>query len=68
MLASTLAYLSKKNIKFIKSSTFFTTLTDFEDPGDLSIFVTDEYLSSINKQIEKYGYMEGSFLAKTFSF
>ena len=68
LLASTLAYLSKKNIKFIKSSTFFTTLTDFEDPGDLSIFVTDEYLSSINKQIEKYGYMEGSFLAKTFSF
>jgi polyhydroxyalkanoate synthase len=68
LLASTLAYLNKKNIKFIKSSTFFTTLTDFEDPGDLSIFVTDEYLSSINKQIEKFGYMEGSFLAKTFSF
>ncbi len=68
LLASTLAYLNKKNIKFIKSSTFFTTLTDFEDPGDLSIFVTDEYLSSINKQIEKFGYMEGSFLAQTFSF
>ena len=68
LLASTLAYLNKKNIKFFKSSTFFTTLTDFEDPGDLSIFVTDEYLSSINKQIEKFGYMEGSFLAKTFSF
>ena len=68
LLASTLAYLNKKNIKFIKSSTFFTTLTDFEDPGDLSIFVTDEYLLSINKQIEKFGYMEGSFLAQTFSF
>ena len=68
LLASTLAYLNKKNIKFFKSSTFFTTLTDFEDPGDLSIFVTDEYLSSINKQIEKFGYMEGSFLAQTFSF
>ena len=68
LLASTLAYLNKKNIKFFKSSTFFTTLTDFEDPGDLSIFVTDEYLSSINKQIEKLGYMEGSFLAQTFSF
>ena len=68
LLASTLAYLNKKNIKFFKSSTFFTTLTDFEDPGDLSIFVTDEYLSSINRQIEKLGYMEGSFLAQTFSF
>ena len=68
LLSTALAYLNKKKINFVRSSTFFTTLTDFEDPGDLSIFVTDEYLKSIRKQINKLGYMEGSFLSKTFSF
>ncbi len=68
LLATALAYLNKKNINFVKSSTFFTTLTDFEDPGDLSIFVTDGYLKSIKQQIDNLGYMEGSFLSKTFSF
>ncbi len=68
LLSTALAYLNKKNINFVRSSTFFTTLTDFEDPGDLSIFVTDEYLKLIKKQISELGYMEGSFLAKTFSF
>ena len=68
LLSTALAYLNKKNINFVRSSTFFTTLTDFEDPGDLSIFVSDEYLKSIRKQIDELGYMEGSFLAKTFSF
>ena len=68
LLATALSYLCKKGMNFVNSATFFTTLTDFEDPGDLSLFITDEYLDEINRQIEKVGYMEGSFLAQTFSF
>ena len=68
LLATALSYLCKKGENFVNSATFFTTLTDFEDPGDLSLFITDEYLDEINRQIEKVGYMEGSFLAQTFSF
>ena len=68
LLATALAYLCKKGKNFVNSATFFTTLTDFEDPGDLSLFITDEYLDEINRQIKKIGYMEGSFLAQTFSF
>ncbi|MDC3108182.1 class I poly(R)-hydroxyalkanoic acid synthase [Paracoccaceae bacterium] len=68
LLATALSYLCKKGNNFVNSATFFTTLTDFEDPGDLSLFITDEYLDEINRQIKKVGYMEGSFLAQTFSF
>jgi polyhydroxyalkanoate synthase len=68
LLATALAYLSKKNDNFVKSATFLTTLTDFEDPGDLSLFVTDDYLDQIKQQIIDKGYMEGSYLAQTFSF
>ena len=68
LLATALSYLGKKGTNFVNSATFFTTLTDFEDPGDLSLFISDEYLDEINRQIKKVGYMEGSFLAQTFSF
>ena len=68
LLATALSYLCKKGTNFVNSATFFTTLTDFEDPGDLSLFITDEYLDEIKRQIKKVGYMEGSFLAQTFSF
>ena len=48
LLATALSYLCKKGENFVNSATFFTTLTDFEDPGDLSLFITDEYLSLIH--------------------
>ena len=68
LLATGLSYLNAKKLEYIKSASFFTTLTDFEDPGDLSIFVSDEYLNTIKDQIDDLGFMDGDFLSQTFSF
>ncbi len=68
LLATGLSYLNAKKLEYIKSASFFTTLTDFEDPGDLSIFVSDEYLNTIKDQIHDHGFMDGDFLSQTFSF
>ena len=68
LLASGLSYLNIKKLNYVKSASFFTTLTDFEDPGDLSIFVSDEYLANIKKQVQEKGYLDGDFLSQTFSF
>ena len=68
LLATGLSYLNAKKLEYIKSASFFTTLTDFEDPGDLSIFVSDEYLNTIKDQIDDFGFMDGDFLSQTFSF
>ena len=68
LLATGLSYLQAKKLKYVRSATFFTTLTDFKDPGDLSIFVSDEYLEAIKEQINENGYMDGDFLSQTFSF
>ena len=62
------SYLNARKLEYIKSASFFTTLTDFEDPGDLSIFVSDEYLNTIKDQIDDLGFMDGDFLSQTFSF
>ena len=68
LLATGLSYLNSRKLEYIKSASFFTTLTDFEDPGDLSIFVSDEYLNTIKDQINDIGFMDGDFLSQTFSF
>ena len=68
LLATGLSYLNTRKLEYIKSASFFTTLTDFEDPGDLSIFVSDEYLNTIKDQIHDHGFMDGDFLSQTFSF
>ena len=68
LLATGLSYLNARKLEYIKSASFFTTLTDFEDPGDLSIFVSDEYLNTIKDQIDDIGFMDGDFLSQTFSF
>ena len=68
LLATGLSYLNARKLEYIKSASFFTTLTDFEDPGDLSIFVSDEYLNTIKDQIDDLGFMDGNFLSQTFSF
>ena len=68
LLATGLSYLNARKLEYIKSASFFTTLTDFEDPGDLSIFVSDEYLNTIKDQIHDHGFMDGDFLSQTFSF
>ncbi|MGI9364756.1 MAG: PHA/PHB synthase family protein, partial [Rhizobiaceae bacterium] len=39
LLATTLAWLAKRNRQPISNATFFTTLLDFEQPGELSVFL-----------------------------
>ena len=39
LLALVLAYMSRTGDKSVRSATFLTTLTDFEDIGELSVFV-----------------------------
>src|SRR4029079_570196 len=42
LLASTLAYMAATNDKRIVAATFFTTLVDFTDVGDISVFIDEE--------------------------
>ncbi|MDX1738459.1 MAG: hypothetical protein R3261_09490, partial [Alphaproteobacteria bacterium] len=67
LLSATLAYLGKKNDKRITHATFFTTLTDFSDAGELKIFTEEEQISHIEKVMAKQGYLDGSEMALTFN-
>ena len=65
--ACTLAYLAAKGDDRVKSSTFFASLTDFSEPGELGLFIDDDHLKIIDAQMERDGYMDGATMANTFN-
>ncbi len=67
LLASTLAYMATKNDNRIRSATFFVTLTDFEEAGELGVFIDEEQLRSLEEKMNRRGYLEGSEMATTFN-
>ncbi len=67
LLSSTLGYMTAKKDKRISSGTFFTTMLDFARPGELEVFIDEEQISSLEKRMEKEGFLEGSNMAMTFS-
>ncbi len=67
LTAATLAYMAETGDQRIKSATFFTTLVDFKDAGDLTIFIDEEQLKSLEARMAKKGYLEGADMATTFN-
>lgn len=68
LLATTLAYWKAKKVKApIKSATFFTSLIDFDDAGELTLFTDDAQISVIEKLMQEKGYLDGWHLATTFN-
>ena len=67
LLASTLAYMAAKGDDRIKSATFFVTMMDFQEAGELGVFIDEEQLSALEEKMNKRGYLEGSEMATTFN-
>ncbi len=67
LTASTLGYLTAKNDKRVASSTFFATLVDFEQAGELEVFIDEQQIAALEKRMNKRGYLEGSEMATTFN-
>ena len=61
-----LAYMSKTGDKRVASTTFFTSQLDFEDAGELQVFVDEEILGVIDEEMED-GYMPASKMADAFN-
>lgn len=67
LLATTLAYLAAKKDNRIVSATFFTTMLDFANPGELGVFIDEEIVAGLEKKMSERGYLEGSEMAGTFN-
>jgi polyhydroxyalkanoate synthase len=67
LLAITLAWMAKRHDDRIKSATFFVTMMDFAEAGELSVFIDEEQLSALEEKMSKRGFLEGSEMADTFN-
>jgi poly(R)-hydroxyalkanoic acid synthase, class I len=67
LLATTLAYLAAKNHKLIVSGTYLATMLDFSEPGELEVFIDEDYIVALEKQMKEKGYLEGQSMALTFN-
>src|SRR5690348_9294460 len=67
LLASTLAYMAAKGDDRIKTATFFVTMMDFQEAGELGVFIDEEQLQALEDKMNKRGYLEGSEMATTFN-
>ncbi len=67
LLASTLAYMAAKKDQRVKSATFFTTMIDFSDAGELGVFIDEVQLAALEEKMSEKGYLEGAEMATTFN-
>ncbi len=52
----------------VNSATFFTTMTDFSEPGELGAFLEPSFLAGISEEVDSEGYLDKHFMSKTFSY
>src|SRR6516162_11460009 len=59
--------MAEKADERIRSATFFVTMMDFAEAGELGVFIDEEQLTSLEEKMNKRGYLEGSEMAATFN-
>lgn len=67
LLAATLAHMAAKRDTRIKSATFFTTMTDFEEAGEISVFIDEVQLKAVEQKMGERGFLAGGEMANTFN-
>jgi polyhydroxyalkanoate synthase len=67
LLSATLAHMAVKRDTRIKCATFFTTMVDFTESGELGVFIDEEQLKALEAKMQKRGFLEGREMATTFN-
>jgi len=67
LLAMVLPYLAAKRDKTVNSATFFVSLVEFTEVGDIEVFVDAPHLSYIEGQMKERGYLDSDEMATMFN-
>ena len=67
LLATTLSVLAAKGDDRVNAATFFTSLVDFEEAGDLSVFIDEEQLKLLDEDMGESGVLNGRRIASAFN-
>ena len=67
LLASTLAYMAHGGDDRIRSATFLATMLDFQEAGELGVFIDEAQLQALERAMSERSTVEGGRMAATFS-
>ena len=67
LTASALAYMAATNDRRVAAATLFTTLLDFTEVGDMSVFIDEDQLRLLDEHMDRLGYLEGRHMAEAFN-
>ena len=67
LLGTALAWLAAKGDARVASATFFVSLLDFSQPGELGVFIDEAQVQNLERRMNERGYLEGSEMASTFN-
>jgi polyhydroxyalkanoate synthase subunit PhaC len=67
LLATTLAWLAEKRRVRVTSATLFAAQVDFTHAGDLLVFVDEDQISALERDMQVSGVLEGSKMAMAFN-
>jgi polyhydroxyalkanoate synthase len=67
LLATTLAWLAEKRRVRVTSATFFAAQVDFTHAGDLLVYVDEDQISALERDMQAAGVLEGSRMAMAFN-
>src|ERR1700737_2045002 len=67
LLASTLAWLAENRRVRVTSATFLAAQVDFTNAGDLLVFVDENQISALERDMQASGVLEGSKMAMAFN-
>jgi polyhydroxyalkanoate synthase subunit PhaC len=67
LTASGLAYMTAKGDERANTATMIATMTDFADPGDFEVFISNENVRALRAQLNGKGYLTDAELSTLFS-
>lgn len=68
LTGATLAWLTANQDDRIKSATFFTTLLDFSEPGEIGVFLDEPQVAALERRMEDNGgYLDGKNMGAAFN-
>ena len=67
LLTVALAHMASKRKDRVLSATLFAAQVDFTHAGDLMVFVDEEKVSAVERQMQEQGYLAGTKMATAFN-
>lgn len=67
LLSMLLAYNKAQDITSIRSATFLASMIDFSVPGDISVFLDEKQITTLEARMKTKGYLEGDLMASAFN-